>query len=84
MFFVCSETLANVAKYARASRIVMVVRAATGELRVEIADDGVGGARLEDGTGLRGLSDRVDAIGGTFNLDSPQGRGTRVVVTVLI
>ena len=84
VFFVCSEALANVAKYARASRVVMNVRATTGQLGVEIADDGIGGARLEDGTGLRGLSDRVDAIGGTFDLDSQEGRGTRLMVAVPI
>jgi signal transduction histidine kinase len=50
-----------------------------GILALEVADDGVGGARMEAGSGLEGLRDRVEAHGGTFRLDSRRGRGTRVM-----
>jgi signal transduction histidine kinase len=51
-------------------------------LRVEIADDGVGGARISTGSGLEGLRDRVEAVGGRLELDSPPGGGTRLVASV--
>src|SRR5207244_526888 len=70
-FYVVSESLANVAKYAHASSVsVRVVRAAEG-LELEVADDGIGGADPERGTGLRGLVDRVDALGGRLAVESP-------------
>jgi signal transduction histidine kinase len=71
-FFVCSEALANVVKYASASHAVVTATARRGGLRVEVVDDGVGGA------GLRGLADRVEALGGTLDVESPPGRGTRL------
>jgi len=75
-YFVCSEALANVSKYAQA-RSARVSAACAGEtLRVEIADDGVGGADLAVGRGLRGLADRVEALGGRFDVISPPGNGT--------
>jgi signal transduction histidine kinase len=77
-YFVCSEALANVAKYATASRASLSVTAAEGRLLVEVADDGRGGAVIGGGTGLRGLADRVEALGGTLSLDSPRGGGTRL------
>ena len=77
-YFVCAEALANVAKYASASQVVIAVREARGWLRVEIDDDGVGGADLERGTGLRGLADRVEALGGSLGIESPPGGGTRL------
>jgi signal transduction histidine kinase len=78
-YFVCSEGLANVAKYANASRARVNVRAVGDRLRVEVADDGRGGAHPAGGSGLRGLADRVEAVGGTLTIDSPAGAGTRVV-----
>ena len=78
VYFVCSEALANVVKYARAARVVIVVSVGEGRVRVVVGDDGVGGADPAAGTGLRGLADRVEALGGTLAVDSPPGRGTRV------
>ena len=80
IYFVCSEALANVIKYAGASSAVISIGERTGRLHVEISDDGVGGAALGGGTGLSGLADRVAALGGTFQLDSPPGGGTRLSV----
>jgi signal transduction histidine kinase len=78
-YYVCSEALANVVKYASASRVVLSVSERAGRLFVEVADDGVGGAVIGSGTGLRGLADRVEALGGTLRLESPRGDGTRLV-----
>jgi hypothetical protein len=77
-YFVCSEALANIAKYAQASHAS--VRLETGEdvLVVEVADDGAGGADPAGGSGLHGLADRVEALGGRLGIDSPPGHGTRI------
>jgi signal transduction histidine kinase len=80
VYFVCSEALANVAKYAAASRVAIAVTEHGGRLLVEVTDDGVGGADIGRGTGLRGLADRVEALGGILRLESPPGRGTRLAV----
>ena len=77
-YFVVSEALTNVVKHARASCAEVSVRLDSGELRVEICDDGVGGARGDDGTGLGGLADRVSALDGRLVLESPPGGGTRL------
>jgi signal transduction histidine kinase len=77
-YFVVSEALANVAKYARATHATVAVRQANGRVTVEVADDGVGGADAASGSGLRGLADRVAALDGTLSIDSPAGRGTRL------
>jgi signal transduction histidine kinase len=82
LYFVASEALANVAKHAGASSVSMSAVAAGGRVKIEIADDGMGGADTAAGTGLRGLADRVEAIGGTFLAESPAGRGTRLVASV--
>jgi signal transduction histidine kinase len=81
-YFVAAEALTNVAKYSRATcgRLGAVDRG--GVLALEIADDGIGGADLTKGTGLRGLSDRVAAIDGTLTVDSPVGAGTRVSLAI--
>ena len=77
-YFVASEALANVDKHARASRAtVRVVRSVGGAL-VEIADDGIGGADDANGSGLRGLADRVEALDGQLRVVSPPGAGTTV------
>jgi signal transduction histidine kinase len=78
-YFVCSEGLANVAKYAHASRASVRVASRDGALIVDIADDGVGGAVPSAGSGLHGLTDRVAALGGRFEVVSPRGRGTRLL-----
>jgi signal transduction histidine kinase len=77
-YFVVSEALANVAKYAQATHATVAVRRANGHVDVAVSDDGVGGADLGRGSGLRGLADRVAALDGTLSLDSPAGRGTRL------
>jgi signal transduction histidine kinase len=78
-YFVCSEGLANVAKYASASRVRIRVAREDERLIVEVADDGVGGADPSVGSGLRGLADRVEALGGRLGVESPLGRGTRLL-----
>jgi len=77
-YFLVSEALANVAKYARASRVRVRVAQADGRVLVDVDDDGVGGADPSRGSGLRGLTDRVHALEGRFELDSPPGRGTHL------
>jgi signal transduction histidine kinase len=77
-FFVCSEGLANVAKYAGASRVRIEVAATGMRLQVRVADDGAGGADPARGSGLRGLADRVEALGGALAVSSPPGAGTRL------
>jgi signal transduction histidine kinase len=77
-YFIVSESLTNASKYAAADSIRIRVAPDDEALLVEIADDGRGGADATAGTGLRGLADRVDALGGRFDLESPPGAGTRV------
>jgi signal transduction histidine kinase len=79
-YFVCSEALANVIKHAGASSAEISIGERAERLHVEITDDGVGGAVLGGGSGLAGLADRVEALGGTLELDSPLGGGTRLSV----
>ena len=81
-YFVVSEALANVAKYARATQATVTVERTNGQLTVEVADDGVGGADAAQGSGLRGLADRLAALDGTLSLDSPAGRGTRLRASI--
>jgi signal transduction histidine kinase len=77
-YFVVSEALANVAKYAHATQATVAVRRASGCVTVDVTDDGVGGADAAHGSGLRGLADRVAALDGTMSLESPAGSGTRL------
>ena len=77
-YFVTSEALANVGKYARASSASVRVAHGDGALVVEIADDGIGGADAARGSGLRGLADRVEALDGRLRVVSPPGAGTVV------
>ena len=77
-YFVVAEALTNVAKYAGATYARVVARRLGGSAVVEIRDDGSGGAEIGAGSGLRGLEDRVGAVGGTLELESPPGRGTVV------
>jgi hypothetical protein len=77
-YFVVSEALTNVAKYARADHATVAVRRVGDNVVVEVSDDGVGGADPARGSGLRGLSDRVAALDGRLELHSPAGEGTRV------
>ena len=77
-YFVASEALTNVAKYARASKATVRVARRDGVAVIEIADDGVGGADETLGTGIQGLADRVAALDGTLRILSPPGAGTVV------
>ncbi|HZC14678.1 MAG TPA: histidine kinase [Thermoleophilaceae bacterium] len=81
-YYVVSEALTNVARHARAEQAVVRVARSDGLLRVEIEDDGVGGADLGGGSGLRGLADRVGALDGTLDVESGNGRGTVVRATL--
>jgi signal transduction histidine kinase len=75
-YFVVAEGLANAAKYSTATAVRVRVEDDDEWLRVEVSDNGVGGADPGRGSGLRGLSDRVEAVGGTIEVDSPPGEGT--------
>jgi signal transduction histidine kinase len=75
-YYLIAEALTNVAKYASASRVRVRIVARDRHLLVEVADDGVGGATPGSGSGLRGLADRVEALGGTLEVVSPAGAGT--------
>lgn len=77
-YYLVAETLANVGKYARASCATVEVARRLDVVVVEVIDDGVGGADTERGSGLRGLADRVEALGGRMRVWSPRGGGTRV------
>jgi signal transduction histidine kinase len=78
VYFVVAECLANVVKYASATRAVVTIEESDGALIVQVDDDGVGGADATTGSGLRGLMDRVEAIGGRLTIESPPGHGTVV------
>jgi signal transduction histidine kinase len=82
IYFVCSEALSNVAKYAAASSVAISIAADAERVTLIVDDDGAGGADLEHGTGLRGLADRVQALGGLLTVYSPPGGGTRLTVVL--
>jgi signal transduction histidine kinase len=81
-YFCTAEALTNVAKYAQASAAFVHLSLEPDCLRVQVGDDGVGGADLSSGSGLRGLRDRVDALDGNLELHSPPGGGTTVTVEI--
>jgi signal transduction histidine kinase len=83
-YYVVSEALANAAKHAHAAVVDVDVRARAGRLVVVVGDDGVGGADPARGSGLVGLGDRVQALGGTFTVHSPAGQGTTLQVDLPI
>ena len=78
VYFVCSEGLTNAAKYAGASGLTVPVSPSARAVIAEISVDGAGGADLDRGSGLRGLADGVETLGGTLQIDSPLGSGTRL------
>jgi signal transduction histidine kinase len=82
VYFVASEALTNVAKYARATSVSVRVARTGRRAVIEIADDGVGGADANGGSGLRGLADRVEALDGHLRVVSPPGAGTVVIAEV--
>jgi signal transduction histidine kinase len=81
-YFVTAEALTNVAKYAHASEASVDLSVECDRLRVQVRDDGIGGADIDGGTGLHGLRDRVDALDGSLELDSPPGGGTTLTVEI--
>jgi signal transduction histidine kinase len=81
-YYVVSEALTNAARYARASGVRVDVTVTGGVLRLLVQDDGVGGADPSRGSGLIGLSDRVEAAGGRIEITSPPGAGTSLLVTI--
>jgi signal transduction histidine kinase len=80
-YFVVCEALTNVVRYSQAqsARVCVTI---DGAVRVEVSDDGIGGADPGNGTGLRGLMDRLQVLGGSLTVESPVGGGTRVVATL--
>jgi signal transduction histidine kinase len=83
-YFVVSESLANIAKYASATQASVGAGCDGATLRVEVGDNGVGGVDQTRGTGIRGLQDRVSALGGRLTVESPPGQGTLVVAEIPI
>jgi signal transduction histidine kinase len=81
-YYVVSEALTNAAKHARASVVEVCAHATGSTLRLEIRDDGIGGATAGKGSGLTGLVDRVEALGGKMTIQSPAGSGTSVLVDI--
>jgi signal transduction histidine kinase len=79
-YYVVSEALTNAAKYSHATAIAVSVATRGSTLYATIEDDGIGGAEAGPGSGLTGLRDRVEALGGRFSLDSPAGVGTRIAI----
>jgi signal transduction histidine kinase len=84
LYFVAAEALTNVAKYAKASAVELTLHSDDRWAEIAVADDGVGGARAENGSGLRGLGDRVEALGGRLTITSTRGHGTTVRARVPI
>jgi signal transduction histidine kinase len=83
-YYIVSEALTNTAKHAHASAVHVVVEARDGVLGLSIHDDGRGGADPSRGSGLIGLTDRVDALGGTIEVESPSGAGTTLLISLPI
>jgi signal transduction histidine kinase len=78
-YFLVAEAFTNAVKHSRACELQLRIAGNNGRLRIEVADNGVGGASQGAGTGLRGIADRIEALDGRLWLDSPAGGGTRVV-----
>jgi signal transduction histidine kinase len=81
-YFICSEALTNIAKHANASSVQIQIADTEADLRIKVADDGVGGADPATGSGLRGLQDRAEALGGSVAISSPRGQGTRLAADI--
>jgi signal transduction histidine kinase len=77
-YYVVAESLTNVGKHAQATSATVDITRVNGQVVVEVVDDGIGGADTERGSGLRGLADRVEALGGRLRVWTPRGGGTRV------
>jgi len=82
VYYVVAESLTNAAKHAAASTARIEISTTSDEIAVEISDDGSGGASMDGGSGLRGLADRIEALGGRLDLNSPPAGGTVVRATL--
>jgi signal transduction histidine kinase len=82
IYYIVCEALTNVLKHANASKVHVDLSRADGEIHLSVSDDGLGGATLGHGSGLMGLSDRVDALEGTMAVVSPAGEGTSLHITI--
>jgi len=82
VYYLVSEALTNAAKHAHASVVRVDLEAKEAVVQLSVRDDGVGGARPEQGSGLIGLRDRIEALGGTIDLASPEGKGTTLLVKI--
>jgi signal transduction histidine kinase len=84
VYYLVAEAITNVAKYAQATEATVLVErsGSNGHVTVVVEDDGIGGANPEDGTGLVGLKDRIEALGGQLEIDSQSGRGTRLTAEI--
>src|SRR5262249_56398173 len=78
LYFVCCEGLANAVKHAQASRCAIALELEDGGVRLAVSDDGAGGATIIGSYGLRGLADRLEALGGRLEVESPPASGTRL------
>jgi signal transduction histidine kinase len=81
-YFLISEALTNITKYAKATRAIVRVRGLADHLSIDVEDDGIGGADPRVGSGLRGLADRLAVLNGTIEVDSPAGGGTRITARI--
>ena len=77
-YFVVAECLTNASRYGKACDVKITIARRDGHLHMEVADDGVGGADPAKGTGLLGLADRLEVLGGALEVHSPEGEGTRI------
>jgi signal transduction histidine kinase len=82
VYYFVSEALTNVAKHAQASGVEIDLEAAESVLRVAVIDDGVGGAHPQRGSGLTGLRDRIESLGGSFEVNSPEWGGTQLIIEI--
>jgi signal transduction histidine kinase len=80
LYFTAAEAMTNAMKYAQATHLTIELTPIDGELKLQVSDDGIGGAAIEAGGGLAGLQDRVAALGGRLDLESPPAGGTRITV----
>ncbi len=82
IYYLVAEAITNVAKYAQATRARVAVERSNGMATAVVSDDGIGGAEPGRGSGLIGLTDRVEALGGRLHVESPRGRGTRLTAVI--
>jgi signal transduction histidine kinase len=82
IYYLVAEAITNISKYAQATRATVAVEQSNGSVSVVVTDDGVGGADPGNGTGLVGLTDRIEALGGRLRVESPRGGGTRIFAEI--